>query len=166
MNYGDKVGRLSLISAAVMTCAISIFLCAQETSRVLIELGDRSPSRKGVFVVHVKNNLPKAVVFCTDFSVSIETGQGPQVAPHPFEIQRWTGVRWDTQLTGSDLGSAVQAVSIDPRKSLDFQLQLDALGRYRLRLTYLKSDTDVKCPLGSQNSTTTISKPFDVTSGT
>jgi hypothetical protein len=113
-------------------------------------------------VAQVKNDLAVPITFCTDFGKSVQAQSGQQAAPNPFEIQKWNGKRWDTQLTGTDVGSGNTPVSIDAHESKDFTLQINASGRYRLRLMYLEGESDTRCPLSADHATTIRSKPFSL----
>jgi hypothetical protein len=65
-------------------------------------------------------------------------------------------------MTGTDVGSGEIAVSVDAHESRDFSLQISASGRYRLRLTYLEGETDIRCPIPDEHAATISSKPFSL----
>ena len=114
------------------------------------------------FSIELKNGLSVAITFCTDFGQAVETESGRHAAPNPFELQKWNGKRWTTQLIGTDVGSGETAVSVDAHDSRNFKLQINESGRYRLRLSYLEGDANTVCPLAAQRSAAITSKPFSV----
>jgi hypothetical protein len=128
---------------------------------VLIQVG-RGLTVGTPFVIQLKNNLAGPISFCADFGKSVRTESGQQVAPNPFEVQKWNDRRWDTQLIGTDVGSGNTAVSIGAHESRSFRLQIGASGRYRLRLRYLEGESETQCPVPSEHAITTHSKPFSM----
>jgi hypothetical protein len=161
MNRGDFVVKILILwmsTAALAGPAVGA-PGQQQSPLVLVEIS-RGLRVSTPFVIRVKNDLAVPITFCTDFGKNVQAQSGQQVAANPFETQRWTGTRWDTQLTGTDAGSINTAISIDAHESKSFVLQINASGRYRLRLVYLKGEIDSQCPLPSDHSLMTSSMPF------
>lgn len=132
---------------------------------VLIEVGE-SLKAGTPFAVQLKNDLPNPLTVCADFGKSVQTESGQQVAPNPFEVQKWNGRRWHTQLIGTDVGSSSTTISIDAHEAKSFTLQLNASGLYRLKLAYQEGENDTQCPLPSEHAVTATSKSFLVQSAT
>src|SRR5882724_4064648 len=126
--------RTLILGFSTLTSAgLAVLVRAQQAPPlVLIQVSGGRLRANTTFVAQVKNDLAVPITFCTDFGKSVRAQSGQQAAPNPFEIQKWNGKRWDTQLTGTDVGSGNTPVSIDAHESKDFTLQINASGRYRL----------------------------------
>lgn len=159
--------RTLILGILTLTCTglATLVRAQQAPSPVLIQVRAAVLRANTAFAVRLRNDLSAPITFCTDFGRAVHTGSGtPQAAPNPFELQKWTGKQWDTQLIGSDVGSGNTAVSVDAHNSRDFTVEINGPGRYRLRLTYLEGESDAKCPLPTERATKTSSKPFSMRS--
>ena len=152
----------SLVLGIMALASVGLVLIRAQNAPplVLIQVRGGSLRPNTPFVARLKNDLAVPITFCADFGKAVQTQSGPQAALNPFEIQKWNGKRWDTQLTGTDVGSGNTAISIDAHESKDFSLQVNASGRYRLTLTYTEGESDTKCPLSPQHANRIDSKPF------
>jgi hypothetical protein len=154
--------RANAVVRVVMTCLIIVAsLPAGETARPVRLLVGRGPFGVNTAIpIEVKNQLPVSITFCADFGASVHTAAGVRPAPNPFELERWTGSRWNTQLVGSDVGNSFVAMGVDARQSKQFLLEVNAPGRYRVRLTYIKGEGTEHCPIRSAEAVTIDSPPF------
>src|SRR5215468_7197050 len=154
----------SLILGITALASVGLVLVRAQNVPPLVRIQVRGGSLRAntPFVAYLKNDLAVPITFCADFGKTVQTKSGLQAAPNPFEIQKWNGKQWDTQLTGTDVGSGNTAISIDAHESKDFHLQINASGRYRLRLTYVEGESDSKCPLPPEHAIRIGSKPFPI----
>lgn len=155
--------RILLLAAVFFGLVISDAFCqSQGIASVFVQLPSGNVKAETPFSARVKNGLATPITFCVDFGQTVQTASGRHAAPNPFEIQKWNGKRWDTQLTGTDVGSGSTAISVDAHESKDFSLQINASGRYRLRLTYIEGESEPKCPLAPEHASRIGSNPFSV----
>lgn len=144
---------------AIAVLSLGLPISAQNGSlRVTIPLIGGSLEANTPFTAKVKNSLAVPISFCVDFGKTVNSESGQEAAPNPFEIQRWNGRRWDTQLTGTDVGSGETAISVDAHEVKEFRLRINGPGRYRLRLTYLEGENETKCPLPAKQAKTVRSR--------
>lgn len=158
-------GRLILGFTIVLGFRINLPISAQQAvPRVSIRIPTGDFESRMPFVAHLDNGLSVPIDFCVDFGKSVETAAGLVAAPDPFYLQRRTQRqwrrRWDTQLTGTDVGGGPLPFSVEARQSADFTLQVTRPGRYRLRLRYTAGGGQIQCALPRKNSVTVSSKQF------
>ncbi len=158
----SRILIFGIITLACMKPAL-VGQAQQAPPLVLIQIGAGGIVANSSFEVHLKNGLSVPITFCADYGQFIQAPSGVHSAPNPFLLQRWTGSRWDTQLTGTDVySSSKSTVNIDAHESTDFIIVVGGPGRYRIQLRYLEGKIDIKCPITRKSAVILSSAPFVV----
>jgi hypothetical protein len=132
LAYTSAMTRLTL--AALM---FSLCLPTATIAQVRISLPVRRYHVQEEIRAKVENSS-SPVTFCVEFGQTSPKGGEIESTPSLFWVQRRSNREWSTLMIGPDVGGFTAAVVLEVGESKEFPLRLNASGRMRPRLNYLR----------------------------
>jgi hypothetical protein len=106
--------------------------------------------------ITVLNRQSRPISVCVSWRWIPEPDDHVGIAVTPFLLQSQYGGKWVTALNGVDVGPPLRlTVTIEPRRSQEFQLQMNGSGKARVVLYYWKEDNIKACDSPSGRKKTT-----------
>lgn len=161
---GIEIDLVKMYSTDVKTTwAILMIWCSVAASaQVKIGIPERHYKSHDKIDVEIANTGFREAAFCVEYGyMSFVDSDHSEPTPTPVYVQQKGAHRWNTLMTGPDIGSSVQLATLAPGESQHYPFRVNAHGIVRVVLDYWIGATGHSCG-DRKGSKSTTSRDFAI----